>query len=77
MLPKAVIIETSMEKQQGIDLIEDKIVDMVYGGKVSQSDSVMVTNVRHKNLLMSAEKSVDDAIEMTKRKKLWSLLKLT
>ena len=68
MLPKAVIIETSMEKQQGIDLIEDKIVDMVYGGKVSQSDSVMVTNVRHKNLLMSAEKSVDDAIEMTKKK---------
>ena len=43
------------KKQQGIDLIEDKIVDMVYGGKVSQSDSVMVTNVRHKNLLMSAE----------------------
>ena len=68
MLPKAVIIETSMEKQQGIDLIEEKIVDMVYGGKVSQSDSVMVTNVRHKNLLLSAEKSVGDAIEMTKKK---------
>ncbi len=67
MLPETALIETSMEKQQGIDLIEDKIVEMVYGGSVSQSDSIMVTNVRHKNILESAKNSIVDAIEMTKR----------
>lgn len=68
MLPEAIIIETSMEKQQGIDLIEEKIVDMVYGGKVSQSSSIMVTNVRHKNILENASKSISDGIEMTRKK---------
>ena len=67
MLPEAALIETSMEKQQGIDLIEDQIVEMVYGGSVSQNDSIMVTNVRHKNILESAKNSIVDAIEMTKR----------
>lgn len=67
MLPEAIIIETSMEKQQGIDLIEEKIVDMVYGGKVSQSSSIMVTNVRHKNILENASKSISDGIQMTRK----------
>lgn len=66
MLPQAKVIETSMETQVGIDLIEDQIVDMVYGGKVSRSESVMVTNVRHKNLLETAEKSLEDAVDMTR-----------
>jgi len=65
MLPNAVIIETSMETQEGIDLIEEKIEEKVYGGSVSQSNSVMVTNVRHKNILEKAEKSISDAIGMT------------
>lgn len=68
MLPEASLIETSMERQQGIDLLEEKIVEMVYGGKVSQSDRIMVTNVRHKNILETAERAICDAIEMTKRK---------
>lgn len=68
MLPVATIIETSMETQQGINLIEEKIVDMVYGGKVSQGDSLMVTNVRHKNILETASKSISDAIGMTEKK---------
>ncbi|SCJ33094.1 tRNA modification GTPase MnmE [uncultured Eubacterium sp.] len=68
MLPEASLIETSMERQQGIDLLEEKIVEMVYGGKVSQSDRIMVTNVRHKNILETAERAICDAIEMTKKK---------
>lgn len=68
MLPEASLIETSMERQQGIDLLEEKIVEMVYGGKVSQSNRIMVTNVRHKNILETAERAICDAIEMTKKK---------
>ena len=65
MLPNAVIIETSMATQEGINLIEEKIEEKVYGGSVSQGSSMMVTNVRHKNILERAEKSIADAIGMT------------
>lgn len=68
MLSEAVILEASMETQQGIDLIEEKIVDLVYGGKVKQNESLMVTNVRHKNILEAAEKSLSDAMDMTRKK---------
>lgn len=68
MLSEAFILEASMETQQGIDLIEEKIVDLVYGGKVKQNESLMVTNVRHKNILEAAEKSLSDAMEMTRKK---------
>lgn len=40
--------------------------NLVYGGEVKQSDSMMVTNVRHKNLLEEADSSLADAIEMAK-----------
>lgn len=68
LLPEAVLIETSMETGEGIDAIEDHIVSMVYGGRVSQKDSVMVTNVRHKDILEKAKKSIEDAVSMTERK---------
>ena len=63
-LPHAVIVETSMATQEGINLIEEKIEEKVYGGSVSQGSSMMVTNVRHKNILEKAEKSIADAIGM-------------
>ena len=68
MLSEAVILEASMETQQGIDLIEEKIVELVYGGKVKQNESLMVTNVRHKNILEEAEKALSDAMAMTRKK---------
>ena len=60
-LPHAVIVETSMATQEGINLIEEKIEEKVYGGSVSHGSSMMVTNVRHKNILEKAEKSIADA----------------
>lgn len=68
LLPKAKIIETSMHSQQGIEKVEEEIEKMVYGGKVNQSDSIMVTNVRHKDILIKAEQSLSDAINMTLQK---------
>lgn len=68
ILPDAALIETSMETGDGIDEIEEHIVSMVYGGQVSQKNSVMVTNVRHKDILEKAKKSLDDAAAMTEMK---------
>lgn len=66
ILPNAYVMKTSMETQEGIGDIEEKIVSMVYDGKVSQNNSLIVTNVRHKDILVKAEKSLGDAIAMTK-----------
>lgn len=44
LMPGVRVIETSMETRDGISLIEDQVVSMVYGGRVSQRESVMVTS---------------------------------
>ena len=66
LLPEACIIEASVANGDGIEELEDVVEKMVYGGEVKQSDSMMVTNVRHKNLLEEADSSLGDAIEMAK-----------
>ena len=45
------MIETSLIEGGGIEDIEDTIENLVYGGKISQSESTMVNNVRHIELL--------------------------
>lgn len=64
-LPKAKIIETSMVSDVGLEKIEEEIEQMVYGGKVSQGESLMVTNARHENLLREAAVAISDAAAMT------------
>ena len=63
-LPKAVIIEASIANDMGLDRIEEEVENLVYGGQVKQSDSMMVTNVRHKALLEEASQCLADAINM-------------
>lgn len=65
-LPEACIIEASVANGDGIEELENVVENMVYGGEVKQSNSMMVTNVRHKNLLEEADSSLADAIEMAK-----------
>lgn len=64
MMPNASVIETSMLQRLGVTEIEDEIVNMVYSGNVKQNDSLMVTNVRHKELLERAFNSLKDAYNM-------------
>ncbi|HKM28371.1 MAG TPA: tRNA uridine-5-carboxymethylaminomethyl(34) synthesis GTPase MnmE, partial [Anaerovoracaceae bacterium] len=64
LLPRAKIIKTSLKESIGIELLEKEIVNLVYSGKVKQSDSIMVTNVRHENLLKEAKQAIDDAMAM-------------
>ena len=63
--PNGDVIETCLITGKGIDKIEDKIEELVYGGKLSQKDSVMVNNVRHEELLRKAGQSIEDAAVIT------------
>lgn len=66
IIPNSVIIETAVSDGIGIELICDEIENLVYGGRVKQEESLIVTNVRHKALLEEALGSVDDALKMAK-----------
>ena len=63
LLSDAPIIAASVTGGQGIEEIENIIEELVYGGKVKQNVSTMITNVRHKRLLEEASQSIADAIE--------------
>lgn len=56
------IINTSIAKGEGIDELENTIVNMFYKGEVEVKGEVMVTNLRHKDQLQKAKKNVVDAI---------------
>lgn len=64
LLPKAVLIEAAVGQNIGITKLEDAIENLVYGGRVKQQDSVLVSNVRHIALLEEAGRSLGDAIGM-------------
>ena len=66
MAPGADIIEASVISGRGIDEVEEFIEKMVYGGSVTQRESVMVNNVRHAELLRQAKESVGDALMMAR-----------
>ena len=65
MLPDLRMINTSLAKGEGITETEDTIEELVYGGRVSQKESVMVNNVRHIELLNKAFDSLRDARSMS------------
>ena len=66
--PNSDIIYTSLLTGEGVEEIEDKIEELVYGGKISQENSVMVSNVRHTDLLRKSKEAIEDALSMTMRR---------
>lgn len=66
-LPGATVIKTAIKKGLGLGDLEDEILNMVYGGAVKQNESLLITNIRHKELLEKSKQALDDAIEMTSR----------
>ena len=68
MIPDAKIIETSFIMGEGINEIEEFIEEMVYGGEIVQSESLMVNNVRHIELLNKGRDSLRDALNMAQMK---------
>ena len=63
--PNSDIICTSLLTGDGVEEIEDTIEALVYGGEITQSNSVMVTNVRHEELLRKSKQAIADALRMT------------
>ena len=52
-----------MIEEIGLEEIEDALAEMVYKGGAKAKDSLLVTNVRHKNAL---ERALDSIIDGTK-----------
>ena len=68
IVPSANIICTSVTEEIGISELEEKIEDLVYGGKVKQGKSLLITNARHKDLLLRASAALSDARIMIEKK---------
>jgi len=60
LLPQWPLVDISVLEERGIDKLEHKIVDMVTGGQVIVKDSIMISNIRHKNQLVKAIKYLED-----------------
>lgn len=65
LLPDSQVIETSLINGEGIEEIENAIEELVYGGEITQKESLMVNNVRHIELLKKSRDSLHDASVMT------------
>ena len=57
------LITTSIKSGIGVDLLEDKIKEMFYGGQVEVKSDTTITNVRHKDLLIKALDNIKGALE--------------
>ena len=64
LLPQARFIDAAVIEEKGIDELEESIEELVYGGQLTQEHSDIITNTRHKDLLIRARKDLSDAIAM-------------
>ena len=57
------MITTSITSGIGIDIMEEKIKEMFYGGEIELDSDTTITNVRHKDLLVKALDNINQALE--------------
>ncbi|HYE67792.1 MAG TPA: tRNA uridine-5-carboxymethylaminomethyl(34) synthesis GTPase MnmE [Anaerovoracaceae bacterium] len=67
-LPHARMIKAAIKNNIGIEELEQEIVSLVYGGQIKQEESLLVTNVRHMELLEKARAAIGDALVMAENK---------
>lgn len=65
LIPEAKVILTIATEGAGINIVEKEIEELVYGGKVRQGESMLISNVRQKNLLEKAGQAIKEAIDQT------------
>lgn len=56
------IITTSLKEEQGIEALEQAIVDLFFTGEVESADVTYLSNVRHISLMKQAKRSIQDAL---------------
>lgn len=64
--PKDNIIEVSIAEQKGLKEIEDAILDMFFDGEIQVSNTTMITNIRHRDLLVKARDNIQNGIKDVK-----------
>ena len=60
ILPEAPIVKTAAIANQGINDLEDAISELVYSGKVSAQEEIIISSLRHKKALQRAKENIDD-----------------
>lgn len=76
LLPNNRIIRVSILEEKGLNEIEEEIVNMVYGGHVKARETSFVTNVRHKNSLERALKSIEEGTDATQQNLPYDLIEV-
>lgn len=66
LLPGKTIIPISVKENKGLKELEQKIVDMVYEGKIQRHEDSVISNARHKRALEIAKESMIDGVEAIK-----------
>lgn len=61
--PDLAIIEISAEKNQGLDKLQENIIDQFYKDEISHSNETIISNMRHANLLKEAREELVQASE--------------
>lgn len=62
------IIKISLMEEKGLEEVEEAIEELVYKGEIKAKDRLLVTNVRHKNSLERALKSMREGTEAIEKK---------
>ncbi len=62
-LPQVSVIRTSTKENIGIDLFEEMLKKMFFGGKIAVNDELYITNKRHKEALLEAYESMGMVLE--------------
>ncbi|MCD8082912.1 MAG: tRNA uridine-5-carboxymethylaminomethyl(34) synthesis GTPase MnmE [Clostridiales bacterium] len=57
------VLAISAKEETGIDRLEQEIMNLFYTGNIDFNDQVVITNVRHRNLLEKAMESLDLVVE--------------
>ena len=76
ILPGADVLTTSMAMGSGITEVEDRIEELVYGGQLHQENSVLVTSVRHGELLRQAAEDLERGLAMARRREPLDLIEV-
>lgn len=58
-----IVLESSVINDIGIDNLENKIYELFFNGDISQNNEILLTNVRHKNLVDQAVNAIEQALE--------------
>ena len=66
LLPDAPVVSISSSTGAGLDSLVDAIEDFVTGGRVRREDDVLVTNIRHIDLIERACSELDEALKASR-----------